>query len=206
MASWWWLALRGHHTGTPFDALHTLGVAMAVLGGVLLVIKLRAARRLLWPVGVAGTMTLTIYSAQVLFLNSGLLSDNDYVAYAEQVAVALAFAMVWYRFMGQGPLERIVAMASGRARRAVMPRPVQAHIEPGRGAEPSELKDDHTAETATTLTAASSPARTADRPGERSHELASTTPTATTTPGVEITMAPAVVPQPPGGRAAPSVG
>ncbi len=206
VASWWWLALRGHHTGTPFDALHTLGVAMAVLGGVLLVIKLRAARRLLWPVGVAGTMTLTIYSAQVLFLNSGLLSDNDYVAYAEQVAVALAFAMVWYRFMGQGPLERIVAMASGRARRAVMPRPVQAHIEPGRGAEPSELKDDHTAETATTLTAASSPARTADRPGERSHELASTTPTATTTPGVEITMAPAVVPQPPGGRAAPSVG
>ena len=109
--------------------------------------------------------------------------------YGEQVAGALAFAVVWHRLMGQGPLERVVAMASGRARRAVMARPAQAHSEPGRGAEPSELKDDHTAETATTLTAVSSPARTADRPGERSHELASTTPTAIATPGVEITVA-----------------
>ena len=69
VASWWWLALRAHHTGTPFDAMHTLGVAMAVLGAVLLVTKLRVARRLLWPVGVAGTMTLTIYSVHALVLN-----------------------------------------------------------------------------------------------------------------------------------------
>ena len=170
VGSWWWLALRGHHTGTPFDALHTLGTAMAVLGGVLLVTKLRAARRLLWPVGVAGTMTLTIYSASALVLASGLLSDNLDALYWVEVAAALAFALVWRRFRGQGPLERMVAMASGRARRAVMARPAQAHSEPGRGAEPSELKDDHTAETAATLTAVSSPARTADRPGERSHE------------------------------------
>jgi hypothetical protein len=129
VASWWWLALRAHHTGTPFDALHTLGSAMAVLGGVLLVTKLRAARRLLWPVGVAGTMTLTIYSVHVLVLvNSSLLSDNDLAAYVQQVAGALAFAVVWYRFMGQGPLERMVAMASGRARRAVMAPPFKYRL------------------------------------------------------------------------------
>ncbi len=177
VASWWWLAIRAHHTGTPIDMLHTLGCAMAVLGAVLLVTKLRVARRLLWPVGVAGTMTLTIYSAHALVLNANWapLSGNDYIAYAEQVAVALAFAVVWHRFRGQGPLERVVSAASGRARRAVMARPAQGRSEPRRGAEPSELKDDHTAETATTLTAAGSPARTAE-PGERSHELVSTMP------------------------------
>ena len=170
VASWWWLAIRAHHTGTPFDALHTLGCAMAVLGAVLLVTKLPVARRLLWPVGVAGTMTLTIYSASALVLASGLLSDNLGALYWVEVAGALIFAVVWHRFMGQGPLERIVAMASGRARRAVMARFAQEKSEPRRGAEPSELKDDHTVETATTLTAVSSPARTADGPGERSHE------------------------------------
>ena len=137
--------------------LHTIGVAMAVLGAVLLVTKLRVAGRLLWPVGVAGAMTLTIYSAHALVLNSGLLSGNKYAAYVEQVAAALAFALVWRRFRGQGPLERMVATAAGRARRAVMAPPAQAHSEPGRGAEPSELND-HPAETATTLTAVSSPA------------------------------------------------
>ena len=163
VGSWWWLAIRAHHTGTPFDALHTLGSAMAVLGAVLLVTKLRAARRLLWPVAVAGTMTLTIYSASALVLASGLLSDNLNALYAVEVAGALAFTALWYRFMGQGPLERMVATASGRARRAVMAPPAQAQSEPGRGAEPSEMKDDHTAEMAMTSIAVNNPAR--NRPG-----------------------------------------
>jgi len=120
VASWWWLATRGHHSGTPIDAMHTLGVAMAVLGGVLLVTRLRAARRLLWPVGVAGAMTLTIYSAHVLVLGTDLLSDNQAALYVVSVAVALAFAVLWHRLAGQGPLERIVAAASGRARLAAM--------------------------------------------------------------------------------------
>ena len=171
VGSWWWLATRGHHSGTPFDMLHTIGVAIAVLGAVLLVTKLRVARRLLWPLGVAGAMTLTIYSAHALFLNSGLLSDNEYYAYIEQVAVALVFAVIWYRFMGQGPLERLVAIPAGRARRAVMARPAQAQSEPGRGAEPSELKDDHTAEKAATPAATVS-GTAGDRrlAGERSHK------------------------------------
>lgn len=123
VASWWWLAIRAHHTGTPIDALHTLGSAIAVLGAVLLVTKLRAARRLLWPVGVAGTMTLTIYSASALVMASGLLSDNLGLLYWVEVAGAIIFAVVWHRFMGQGPLERMVAMGAGRARLAVMARP-----------------------------------------------------------------------------------
>ena len=161
LGSWWFLAIRAHHSGMPFDALHTLGSAIAVLGAVLLVTKLRPAQRLLRPVGVAGTMTLTIYSASAFVLASGWLSDDLGVLYWAEVAGALAFAVVWCRFMGQGPLERIVAMVSGRARRAVMARSAQEDSEPRRGAKPPELKDDHTAEKATT------PAAVSDTAGNR---------------------------------------
>lgn len=130
MPSWWWLAVRSHHSGTPFDAVQTLGVAVAVLGAVLLVTKLRVARRLLWPVAVAGSMTLTIYSAHALVLGWGVLDDNDTALYVLTVAGALVFAVVWRRLVGQGPLERIVAMAAGRARRAATTR--QAKRDAGR--------------------------------------------------------------------------
>jgi hypothetical protein len=122
VASWWWLALRAHHTNTPVYAMHTLGVAIAVLGAVLLVTKLRVAQRLLWPVGVAGTMTLTIYSAHVLVLGTDLLKDNELVFYLVSVAGALTFAVLWHRWVGQGPLEKMVATISGRARQAVTDR------------------------------------------------------------------------------------
>lgn len=125
MPSWWWLAVRSHHSGTPFDAVHTLGVAVAVLGAVLLVTKLRFARSLLWPVAVAGSMTLTIYSAHALVLGSGVLEDNEVALYVLTVAGALVFAVVWRRLVGQGPLERIVSAAAGRARRAAMTRQVK---------------------------------------------------------------------------------
>jgi uncharacterized membrane protein len=140
VSSLWWLTLRAHHTGTPFDVLHTLGSAMAVLGGVLLVTKLRAARRLLWPLGIAGSMTLTLYCLHALVLNWNLVvPDNDFLWWGEQVVGALIVAIVCHRLIGTGPFERIVAIASGRARRAVMARPARADSETRRGREPSEL-------------------------------------------------------------------
>ncbi len=146
VGSWWWLALRGHHSATPVDAVHTLGSAMAVLGAVLLVTKLPLARRLLWPVGVAGAMTLTIYSAHVPILATGLLDDDPLALYAMLVVGALVFSVVWQRLFGQGPLERLVAMGANRARAAVMAppaqgrSPAQAQHEPRRAVEPAELR------------------------------------------------------------------
>jgi uncharacterized membrane protein YeiB len=118
--SWWWLAVRSHHAATPIGATHSLGTAFAVLGAVLLVVRLAAARRLLWPVGVAGAMTLTIYSTQVLIVGSGWLSTDPLVLFLLTAVGAVVFAVIWRRFAGQGPLERIVSMAAGRARRAAM--------------------------------------------------------------------------------------
>lgn len=122
VASWWWLALRGHHTGTPIDMVGTIGSALAVVGAALLVTRLLTARRLLWPLATAGSMTLTIYSVHAMVLNSGVLPDGDVAAYAVQVAVAVAAAVAWRRWRGQGPLEQFVAVASKRARHRVTER------------------------------------------------------------------------------------
>ncbi len=138
IASWWWLALRVHHSGTPLDVLHTLGAAMAVLGGVLLVTRLRSARRVLWPVGVAGATTLTIYSAHVLVLASGLLSDDPLTLYLVLAVVVLIFSVLWRWWRGQGPLERLVAMGADRVRAAVLASP--AHAEGGRSTVTAPLR------------------------------------------------------------------
>jgi uncharacterized membrane protein YeiB len=120
MESWWWLATRSHHSGTPLDMLHTLGSAMAVLGAVLLLTKLRVPQRLLRPVALAGAMTLTIYSAHAFVLGSRLRIDNELALYLALVAAALTFAVLWNRSRGQGPLERLVAIPADRARAAVL--------------------------------------------------------------------------------------
>jgi uncharacterized membrane protein YeiB len=83
-------------------------------------------------------MTLTVYCAHALVLNSGLLEDNDLALWLVLVAGALVFAVLWNRWMGQGPLERLVAIGANRARRAVLDRPPQGQGGPSGDAEPSE--------------------------------------------------------------------
>jgi uncharacterized membrane protein YeiB len=139
--SWWWLALRVHHSGTTLDMLHTIGVAAAVIGAVLLVCRLRIAQRLLRPVALAGSMTLTVYCAHApvvaWFEARGLLEGHSLELWLGLVAGAVAFAVLWHRWRGQGPLERLVAIPADRARRAVLAAPAGAGPGPGRESEPS---------------------------------------------------------------------
>ncbi|MGY1643826.1 heparan-alpha-glucosaminide N-acetyltransferase domain-containing protein [Geodermatophilus sp. SYSU D00703] len=121
--TWWWLALRVHHSGTPLDMLHTLGSAIAVLGVVLLLAKVPGVRRLLWPVGIAGAMTLTVYSAHAVVLATPLFRGDPTALWLTLVAAALVLGVLWNRWMGQGPLERLVAVPANRARRAVLDAP-----------------------------------------------------------------------------------
>jgi uncharacterized membrane protein YeiB len=129
VASWWWLADPAPHSVTPLDALNTLGSAMMVVGLALLVSRLPIARRVLRPVAVVGTMTLTVYSAHVLVLASGVFDDNPAALYLVLVTAALTFAVLWQRCVGQGPLERLVARAAAWARHhaAGPARPSQVH-------------------------------------------------------------------------------
>ncbi|WP_347056893.1 heparan-alpha-glucosaminide N-acetyltransferase domain-containing protein [Blastococcus sp. HT6-30] len=114
--TWWWLATIAPHTSTPLDLIHTIGVATAVLGGMLLLA--RRAGTVLLPIAAAGGMTLTLYTAHVLFINSPLDSFSATPGYLVQVAVALAFAVAWRQAVGRGPLEQINGGGGRRPRAA----------------------------------------------------------------------------------------
>lgn len=118
--TWWWLATAAPHTSTPLDLIHTIGVSAALLGGMLLLAR-RAGKYLL-PIAAAGGMTLTLYTAHVLFINSPLDAFAATAGYLFQVVAVLAFAVAWRVAVGRGPLEQLAADAARSARRAVRER------------------------------------------------------------------------------------
>jgi len=122
-SSWWYLALSGPHAHTTLDVMHATGSALAVLGGSLLLTRVRVVDRLLRPLQAAGAMTLTLYSAHVLLIAVGVFDDSELGQYLFLVAGSLLFASLWRRRRAQGPLEGLVGRASGRARRAVLGGP-----------------------------------------------------------------------------------
>jgi uncharacterized membrane protein len=121
--TWGYLALAAPHSNTQLDLVNTVGSAMAVLGLSLLLTRLPVVERLLRPVRTAGTMTLTLYSAQALVLATGVFEDQPLALYALLVVGALGGATAWQRRRPQGPLEELVARAAGRARRAELGSP-----------------------------------------------------------------------------------
>lgn len=78
------------------------------------------ATAVLSPLAAAGSMPLTIYSAHVVVLAAtihevnGYLTDDSWPVLIALVVGSLAFAWVWRRFIGRGPLEWLIGVASGR--------------------------------------------------------------------------------------------
>jgi uncharacterized membrane protein len=126
VSSWWYLVLPAPHTHTTLDVTNVLGSAMAVLGASLLLTQIRALDRLLSPIRAVGTMTLTLYGAHILVLALGVFEDWETAQYLFLVVSSIVFAMVWRRSRIQGPLEKLVATASGDVRRAVLGTPAPA--------------------------------------------------------------------------------
>lgn len=95
------------HTGGTMELLGSGGLAVAVLGLCLLLG--RAAPRLLSPLGAVGSMPLTAYSVHVLMFALGLqlLLPSGGLTWLVLSAALVVMAMVWRRFAGTGPLERL---------------------------------------------------------------------------------------------------
>jgi hypothetical protein len=126
----WWLAVNAPYTSTPVTILHTLGIALAVLGVVLLLVP--HLGRTAAPLAAAGSMTLTLYSAHVVIMATGLLDpERPVMSLAIQVIVFLLAAVLWRAAVGKGPLEAIVAGATGWLRSLVLtghrPGPSSGH-------------------------------------------------------------------------------
>ncbi|WP_424348285.1 heparan-alpha-glucosaminide N-acetyltransferase domain-containing protein [Kocuria sp. CH-021] len=116
-STWWWLLTPGPHSNTPVTLLMDLGTGLAVLGLFLLL----ARPNRLWTVLAAmGGRTLTLYSAHLLALATAVHDDDRLLWFAVHVAAAAAFAVLWQRTLGQGPLERGIAAAVRGTRRLVL--------------------------------------------------------------------------------------
>ncbi len=127
--SWWWLALREPHSGTPVDLAHTAGCAVAVLGVALLLLRWRPAALALTPLVAAGGMTLTLYTIHVLVLPVLGVVAAPTPSYVLQVVAVLAVATAWRYgaargLLGRrGPLEQLAATASATASHRRPPAP-----------------------------------------------------------------------------------
>jgi uncharacterized membrane protein len=115
----WWLVILAPYSSTPVTILHTLGTSLAVLGAVLLLVPYLG--RITAPLAAAGSMTLTLYSAHVIILTTGILdSARPVMSIAIQVIALLLAAVLWRAAVGKGPLEAVLAAATGWLRTLVL--------------------------------------------------------------------------------------
>jgi uncharacterized membrane protein len=111
--SWWWLAVHGPHSGTPFDLAHTIGTAMLVIGLCLLLG--RWLPRLSAVLFGAGAMTLTLYTLHVVMRTPGILSDDDAPTFWTHVAVVLVIGATFRLMSQRGPMEQAATALSEEA-------------------------------------------------------------------------------------------
>lgn len=113
------------HSASTAEILGSGGTALAILGVLLFATTAgrfgRGVRTVLWPVGAAGALALTVYTAQILVLAMAAGARDtggpDYPGWPLLLGLALASlagASIWRYFLGRGPLERLLSLMAGR--------------------------------------------------------------------------------------------
>jgi uncharacterized membrane protein len=101
------------HSYTAFEMLGNVGVALAVIAGCCWLAT--ALPRATWPLAATGSMTLTLYSAQVVVIaiaGAGIVFMPHNWVWLTLCGACLTFASLWRWRLGQGPLEAMVTAAS----------------------------------------------------------------------------------------------
>ncbi|MET9818852.1 DUF418 domain-containing protein [Streptomyces sp. NPDC006355] len=111
----------GPHTGTTFDIIGSVGVAILVIvGATVLMDRLPRLRRLAKPVIAVGTMSLTAYVghflAQSAWPASGAGTTKSWVPVLLYILGAIVFTAIWSRFFRRGPLEYLLNTATRPAK------------------------------------------------------------------------------------------
>ena len=132
--AWWLGPLWRGATGEPFsasgsylDTLHDAGLVLLALGIIVLLASLRGRRSsavvhaVFLPFRAIGSVSLSLYVFQVAVV--GLMSENgirfgttDPVAWLVLVLGVPLVGILWWRFVGKGPLEWLIGVVSGRYR------------------------------------------------------------------------------------------
>ncbi|GAA0318409.1 heparan-alpha-glucosaminide N-acetyltransferase domain-containing protein [Streptomyces polychromogenes] len=112
------LLSAGPHTGTTFDVIGSVGVAILVIvGATVLMDRLPRLRRLAGPVIAVGTMSLTAYVGHFLVQSllgvpAGESTQTSWVPVLLFILGAIVFAALWSRFFRRGPLEALLNAAT----------------------------------------------------------------------------------------------
>lgn len=112
------LLFAGPHSGTTFDIVGSVGIAiLMIVGTTVLMDRVARLRRLAKPVVAVGTMSLTAYVAH--FVVQGLINGTDagntetsWVPVILYILGAIVFAAGWSRFFRRGPLEYLLNAAT----------------------------------------------------------------------------------------------
>jgi uncharacterized membrane protein YeiB len=110
------------HSGSTAEIIGSGGFAIALIGVLLWLGSFRAGRIGLNPIAAPGSMPLTIYTLQVLLL-AGCVALADRATWVPEypgfplmfglVVAAMLFGLLWRRFLGAGPLERLLRSLAG---------------------------------------------------------------------------------------------
>lgn len=119
------------HSNTTFEMLGNVGFAVAVLGlCLLLTTSVPPMRVILTPVSAMGAMSLTVYSAHIVYIaflgREAVYNPESNWPLIWLTLVSLVFATIWQLTLGQGPLERLL-------HRMIRPRQQQPPPSPGHG-------------------------------------------------------------------------
>ncbi|MFJ9742932.1 DUF418 domain-containing protein [Streptomyces sp. NPDC101166] len=116
------LLAAGPHSGTTFDIIGSVGVAILVIVGATAAMDhLPRLRRLAKPVIAVGTMSLTAYvghflAQSALSVPAGTSTQRSWVPLLMFILGATLFAAVWSRFFRRGPLEYLLNAATRPAK------------------------------------------------------------------------------------------
>ncbi|PTH85514.1 hypothetical protein C9J60_25035 [Streptomyces sp. A244] len=116
------LLSAGPHSGTTFDIIGSVGVAILVIvGATVLMDRLPGLRRPAKPVIAVGTMSLTAYvghfvAQSVLSTPAGSSTQQSWLPLIMYVLGAIVFATIWSRFFRRGPLEYLLNAATKPAK------------------------------------------------------------------------------------------
>ncbi len=109
-----WFAGAEPHSSTPFEVIGSGGFAVAVIGVCLVLADLLP--RLTSPLAAVGALALSVYTAQIVAIRVvGPESSADWGTWARFTLTAVLLAWGWRRWLGRGPLERLLTWSSRRA-------------------------------------------------------------------------------------------
>lgn len=117
------LTATPHETGVG-ETLGSGGLAIAVICGSVLLCRTPPIALILWPIRAVGSMPLTAYTAQLVAWGVwawaqphpevAMFDLRGTSAFLTMTLATIAGCSLWSAFVGRGPLERLVAVATKR--------------------------------------------------------------------------------------------